>query len=260
MIIIMNLFIMLYNIHSPLEQFEVVSLAYTEIPYFGHVALTNLGLYTIITVFFVLAFHILGFNHKIIPSRWSLSLESSFASVHGLVKSQVGAANERFLPFVYSLFFFLLFANLNGNIPYGFTVTTSAIVSMGLSVIVFIGVTILGLSIHKVHFFSFFVPAGTPLALVPFLAPIELISYLARALSLGVRLLANMAAGHSLMKILGGFLFSLFTSSFLISILTIVPFVIFIAIIVLEFAVSFIQAYVFCILTSSYIKDAIDLH
>ena len=78
---------------------------------------------------------------------------------------------------------------------------------MGLSVIVFIGVTILGLSIHKVHFFSFFVPAGTPLALVPFLAPIELISYLARALSLGVRLLANMAAGHSLMKILGGFLF-----------------------------------------------------
>ena len=251
MIIIMNLFIMLYNIHSPLEQFEVVSLAYTEIPYFGHVALTNLGLYTIITVFFVLAFHILGFNHKIVPSRWSLSLESSFASVHGLVKSQVGAANERFLPFVYSLFFFLLFANLNGNIPYGFTVTTSAIVSMGLSVIVFIGVTILGLSIHKVHFFSFFVPAGTPLALVPFLA---------RALSLGVRLLANMAAGHSLMKILGGFLFSLFTSSFLISILTIVPFVIFIAIIVLEFAVSFIQAYVFCILTSSYIKDAIDLH
>ena len=239
----MNLFIMLYNIHSPLEQFEVVSLAYTEIPYFGHVALTNLGLYTIITVFFVLAFHILGFNHKIVPSRWSLSLESSFASVHGLVKSQVGAANERFLPFVYSLFFFLLFANLNGNVPYGF-----------------IGVTILGLSIHKVHFFSFFVPAGTPLALVPFLAPIELISYLARALSLGVRLLANMAAGHSLMKILGGFLFSLFTSSFLISILTIVPFVIFIAIIVLEFAVSFIQAYVFCILTSSYIKDAIDLH
>lgn len=111
MIIIMNLFIMLYNIHSPLEQFEVVSLAYTEIPYFGHVALTNLGLYTIITVFFVLAFHILGFNHKIVPSRWSLSLESSFASVHGLVKSQVGAANERFLPFVYSLFFFLLFAN-----------------------------------------------------------------------------------------------------------------------------------------------------
>ena len=118
MIIIMNLFIMLYNIHSPLEQFEVVSLAYTEIPYFGHVALTNLGLYTIITVFFVLAFHILGFNHKIVPSRWSLSLESSFASVHGLVKSQVGAANERFLPFVYSLFFFLLFANLNVNIPY----------------------------------------------------------------------------------------------------------------------------------------------
>ena len=252
---------MLYSIYSPLEQFEVVSLISAEIPFFGqfHFSLTNLGLYAIITVLLVITFHIVAFQQKLVPSRWSLSLESSFASVHGLVKSQVGAANERFFPFIYALFFFLLFANLNGNIPYGFTITTSAIVCMGLSVIVFIGVTILGLSIHKVHFFSFFVPAGTPLALVPFLAPIELISYLARALSLGVRLLANMAAGHSLMKILGGFLFSLFTSSFLISIVTIIPFVIFIAIIVLEFAVSFIQAYVFCILTSSYIKDAIDL-
>lgn len=125
---------------------------------------------------------------------------------------------------------------------------------------IMIGVTILGLSIHKVHFFSFFLPAGTPLALVPVLAPIEMISYLARALSLGVRLLANMAAGHSLMKILAGFLFTLFTSGIIVSILTVIPFGIFVAIVVLEVAVSFLQAYVFTILTSSYIKDAIDLH
>ena len=251
---------MFYNIYSPLEQFEVVSLISTDIPFLGHISITNLGLYTLITIFLVVSFHTMGFNHKIVPSRWSLALESSFASLHGLVKSQVGAANEGYLPFLYALFFLLLFGNLNGNIPYGFTITTSAIVSMGLSLVVFLGVTILGLSIHKVHFFSFFVPAGTPLPLVPFLAPIELISYCARALSLGVRLLANMAAGHSLMKILGGFLFTLFTSSFVVSILTIIPFAIFVAIIVLEVAVAFIQAYVFCILTASYIKDAIDLH
>lgn len=254
---------MLYNIYSPLEQFEVASLISFNVPFFGlmHFSLTNLGLYVLIGVFLVLAFHIVGFNnHKLVPSRWSIALESSFASLHSMVKGQVGPANERYLPFIYSLFFFLLFTNLNGNIPYGFTVGSSVIVCLGLSCMILIGVTILGLSIHKVHFFSFFLPAGTPLALAPVLAPIELISYLARAMSLGVRLLANLAAGHSLMKILGGFLFTLFTSSILVGCLTIIPFAIFVAIIILEVAVSFLQAYVFCILTSSYIKDGIDLH
>ena len=131
---------------------------------------------------------------------------------------------------------------------------------MGLSVIVFIGVTIMGLAIHKVHFFSFFLPAGTPLVLVPMLAPIELISYLSRAISLGVRLFSNMVAGHSLMKILGGFLFTLFTTSVVVSIVTVIPFGVFLGIVALEVAVSFIQAYVFVVLTASYIKDAVDLH
>nr|AUN28101.1 ATP synthase F0 subunit a [Malassezia japonica] len=254
---------MTYFINSPLEQFEVSSLISLDLPIFGqfHFSLTNLGLYTIITVFLIIAYHYFAFNNqKLVPSRWSLSLETMFASIHGLVKGQLGTANERYLPFIYSLFLFLLFSNLNGNVPYGFTVGSSLVVSLGLSVIIFIGVTILGLTIHKVHFFSFFLPAGTPLALVPVLAPIELISYLARAISLGVRLLANLAAGHSLMKILGGFLFTLFTSSVLVSVATLVPFAIFIAIVALEVAVSFIQAYVFCILTASYLKDAIDLH
>nr|WBU10855.1 ATP synthase F0 subunit a [Malassezia vespertilionis] len=254
---------MTYFINSPLEQFEVTSLISLDLPILGtfHFSLTNLGLYSLISVFLLITYHILANNeHKLVPSRWSLALESGYATLHNLVKAQLGAANERYLPFLYALFFFLLFANLNGNIPYGYTITTSLIVTMGLSVIIFLGVTILGLSIHKLHFFSFFVPAGTPLGLVPVLAPIELISYCARALSLGVRLLANMAAGHSLMKILAGFLFTLFTMNILVSVLTLIPFSIFIAIVVLEVAVSLIQAYVFCILTASYIKDAIDLH
>ena len=85
---------MFYNIYSPLEQFEVVSLISTDIPFLGHISITNLGLYTLITIFLVVSFHTMGFNHKIVPSRWSLALESSFAALHGLVKSQVGAANE----------------------------------------------------------------------------------------------------------------------------------------------------------------------
>ncbi|KAH0439559.1 hypothetical protein IEQ34_023537 [Dendrobium chrysotoxum] len=174
----------------------------------------NLGLYTILTVYLVLALHIMASNKKqLIPSRWSISLESSFASVHGLVQSQIGAANEMYLPFLYSLFFFILIANLSGNVPYGFTVATSIMVSLGLSMTIFIGVTILGLRLHKVHFFSFFVPSGTPLGLVPLLVPIELISYLARAFSLGVRLFANTVAGHKLLKILSGFLAPMFTSA-----------------------------------------------
>jgi F-type H+-transporting ATPase subunit a len=162
--------------------------------------------------------------------------------------------------FIYSLFCLILFANLVGNIPYSFVITTSAIVCLGLSFTIFIGVTILGLSIHKLKFFSFFIPSGTPLILVPLLVIIEFISYLARAFSLGVRLFANMCAGHSLMKILSTFLYQMFSSSLLVAILTLIPFIIFIALVGLEIAVSIIQSYVFCLLVSSYLKDVIDLH
>lgn len=252
-----------FLIHSPLEQFEVNSLLGLQIPVLGYIniSLTNLGLYTVIVVYLVLSFHFVASNNKqLIPSRWSISLESSFASVHSLVKSQVGAANENYFPFIYSLFFFILFCNLSGNVPYGFTVTTSLMVTMGLSIMIFLGVTIIGLARHKLHFFSFFVPTGAPTALLPLLVPIEIISYLARAVSLGVRLFANMVAGHTLLKILSGFLAPMFTSGIISAIITLIPFTIFVGLIGLEIAVSFIQAYVFCILTSSYIKDAIDLH
>ena len=250
-------------IWSPLEQFEVLSLISVNLGLFSniHLSLTNLGLYTIITVFLVLCLHFLGFNNfQIIPSRWTISLERAFASVHGLVKAQIGQKNEIYLPFIYSLFFFVLIRNLNGNIPYGFTITTSLVVSIGLSVAIFLGVTILAVTTHKIHFFSFFLPRGTPLALVPLLVPIEVISYVSRAFSLGIRLFANIVSGHTLLKILGGFLYPMFTSGVVMSIITILPFSIFVGLIGLEIAVSFIQAYVFTILTSRYIKDALDLH
>ena len=177
-----------------------------------------------------------------------------------MVRDQIGAHSEIYVPFIYSLFFFVLIANLFGNIPYSFTVTSSIIVSIGLSFTIFIGVTILGLSIHRLHFFSYFIPSGTPLALVPLLVLIELISYIARAGSLGIRLFANIVAGHTLLKILSTFLYQMFSGSIIVAVLTLIPFSIFIALIGLELAVSFIQAYVLTILTCSYIKDAIELH
>lgn len=177
-----------------------------------------------------------------------------------MVKSQIGSANEKYLPFIYSLFFFILISNLIGNVPYNFAIGTSVIVSLGLSVTIFIGVTLLGLARHRLHFFAFFVPAGTPGILVPLLILIEFISYIARAFSLGVRLFANLVAGHALLKILSGLLAKLFLAGILVAVVTLVPFAIFTALVGLEIAVSFIQAYVFCLLTCSYLKDAIDLH
>ena len=229
-----------FIINSPLEQFEVTSLLGLNIPLFGYfnLTLTNLGLYSIVVLFLVVGLHYAANNNtKLIPSRWSILLESSFATVNSMVRDQIGSLNEIYLPFIYSLFFFVLFANLVGNVPYSFTITTSVIVTIGLSFTILIGVTILGLYNHKLRFFAFFIPSGTPLALVPLLVLIELVSYAARAFSLGIRLFANMCGGHTLLKILSTFLYQLFTSSFLVIIVTLIPFVIFIALIGLELAV-----------------------
>jgi F-type H+-transporting ATPase subunit a len=250
---------------SPLEQFETTNFISFTAPILGDfvISLTNVGFYSFIVLALGIGYHALAANSEgvsIVPSKWSLSLESSYATLHSMVKEQIGSANEIYVPFIYSLFFFILLANLVGNVPYSFAFTTSAIVAMGLSVMIFLGVTILGFMRHGIHFFSFFVPAGTPLALVPLLALIELISYFARAFSLGVRLFANIVAGHTLLKILSGFLYPALTGGILLFFVTLLPMAIFIALVGLEIAVSLIQAYVFTILTCSYLKDAIELH
>jgi len=248
---------------SPLSQFEVTSLIGMNAPILGYLSInfTNLALYTCFIFIIVLGFHLYGNNDsKIIPNKWSISLESSFASINTIVREQIGLHNEIYLPFIYSLFFFILIGNLLSNVPYSFAVTSSGIVCLGLSFTIFIGVTILALSIHGIKFFSYFIPVGTPLALVPLLVLIELVSYLARSVSLGVRLFANIVAGHTLLKILSTYLYKLFSGSLIIALVTLIPFIIFLALIGLEIAVSLIQAFVFTLLVCSYLKDAIELH
>ena len=251
------------SILSPLSQFEVTSLLSLNAPILGyiHISLTNLSLYTIFILFIVVGLHYYGNNdYNLIPSKWSISLESSFASLNTMVREQIGNHNEIYLPFVYSIFFFILIGNLISNVPYSFAVTASGVVALGLSLTIFIGVTLLSLSIHGIKFFSFFIPAGTPLGLVPLLALIELVSYLARAVSLGVRLFANIVAGHTLLKILSTYLYKLFTGNIIVAVITLIPFSIFLALIGLELAVSLIQAFVFTLLVCPYLKDAIELH
>jgi len=250
-----------FLINSPLEQFEVTSLIGLNAPIFGYfnLTLTNLALYSLLVLFLVVSLHFMGNNNsKLVPSKWSIALESLFASINSMVREQIG--KEIYLPFIYSLFFFILIGNLVGNVPFSFAITTSIIVTLGLSFTIWLGVTILGLAKHRLHFFSYFIPAGTPLALVPLLVLIEMISYVARAASLGLRLFANLVAGHTLMKILATFLYQMFGAGLLVAVLTLIPFTLFLAILSLEVAVSLIQAYVFTILVCSYIKDAEDLH
>ena len=221
---------------SPLSQFEVTSLIGLNAPIFGYlnITLTNLGLYASFILLVVIGLHFYGNNDfNLIPNKWSISLESSYASLNSMVREQIGNNNEIYLPSIYSLFFFILFGNLISNVPYSFAITSSVIVAIGFSVTIFLGVTILGLYTHKLHFFSFFIPSGTPLAMVPLLSLIEIVSYLARAITLGIRLFANLVAGHSLLKILSTFLLKFFNNGLFSSLISLVPFSIFVALSVL---------------------------
>lgn len=249
--------------YSPLSQFEVNSLFSLTVQLVDayNLSLTNFSFYILLVIFTLTGLHLYGNNEiNLIPSKWSISLEASYASFNAMVREQIGSLNEIYLPFIYSIFFYILIGNLISNIPYSFAVNASAVSTLGLSVTIFLGVTLLSLTLHGIKFFSFFIPNGTPIYLVPLLVLIEIISYFARAVSLGVRLFANLTAGHTLLKILSTFLYKLFTANFIISFLTLIPFAIFVALIGLEIGVSFIQAFVLTLLVSSYLKDSIDLH
>ena len=165
-----------------------------------------------------------------------------------------------YFPFIYALFIFILVNNLIGMVPYSFASTSHFILTFSISFTVVLGATILGFQKHGLEFFSFFVPAGCPLGLLPLLVLIEFISYLARNVSLGLRLSANILSGHMLLNILAGFCYNIMTSGFLFFFLGLIPLAFIIAFSGLELGIAFIQAQVFVVLSSSYIKDALDLH
>jgi F-type H+-transporting ATPase subunit a len=178
-----------------------------------------------------------------------------------MVVSQInGKSGQSYFPLIYVLFIFILINNLVGLIPYSFAATAHFVLTFSLSFTVVLGATILGFQKHGLKFFSLFVPAGCPLALVPLLVLIEFISYLARNISLGLRLGANILAGHMLLNILSGFTYNIMTSGIIFFILGLVPLAFIIAFSGLEFGIAFIQAQVFVVLTCSYIKDGLELH
>src|SRR5438874_10964229 len=184
-----------------------------------------------------------------------------YATIHSIVINQINTSKGQiYFPFIYTLFIFILINNLIGMVPYSFATTSHFILTFSLSFTVVLGATVLGFKEHGLKFFSLFVPAGCPLGLLPLLVIIETISYLARNVSLGLRLAANILSGHMLLNILSGFTYNIITSGFIFFILGIIPLGFIIAFCGLELGIAFIQARVFVVLSSSYIKDALDLH
>lgn len=241
-----------FLVNNPLEQFEINDFLFLLVPILGFtkLSLTNIGFYLILVVFIVLAMNLLASNHySLIPSRWSISQESMYGSVLNMVREQIGPANEIYVPLIFTLFTLILFSNLVGMVPYSFTVTSHFCLNIGLSTVILLAVTILGFYRHGVGFLAFFIPAGTPLGLIPLLVAIEIISYLARAISLGCRLAANLLSGHLLVKIISSITWSMLFLGFLPFLGGLAGFFILTAISLLEFAIAFIQAYVFTLLT-----------
>jgi len=252
------------HIQSPLEQFEINSLTGINAPLFGYgqLSLTNIGLYFILALLVTVFFNVIANNNnKIIANRSSITAESLYSTILSMVQSQIASPKGQFyFPFIYCLFMLVLAGNFIGMVPYSFAVTSHLIFTLSVSMTILIAVTIIGFGEHGLKFFSYFVPAGTPLALVPLLVLIELISYIAKGLSLGIRLGANTMAGHMLTKIVGGFIYQIMAASPLMFVIGIIPLVLLVGITGLELSIAFIQAYVFAILTCSYIKDSLDLH
>jgi len=252
-----------YNI-SPLDQFEIRDLITLDAPLFLnlHLSLTNITLYLLTAGFLVLILNLLtNNNNKLVSNNWSLSIETIYATIHSIVVNQINTKKGQiYFPFIYSLFLFILINNLIGMIPYSFAATSHFILTFSLSFTIVLGATILGFQIHGLQFFSLFVPAGCPLALLPLLVLIEFISYLARNVSLGLRLAANILSGHMLLNILSGFTYNIMTSGILFFFVGLLPLAFIIAFSGLELAIAFIQAQVFVVLSCSYIKDALDLH
>jgi len=183
------------TIISPLDQFEIRNLFGVDTPLLGNIniSITNIGLYMTIATFLAFAVSILATNYsRITPNKWSLAQESLYATIHSIVINQINNRNgQAYFPFMYTLFIFILINNLIGMIPYSFASTSHFILTFSLSFTVVLGATVLGFKEHGLKFFSLFVPAGCPLGLLPLLVLIEFISYLARNVSLGLRLAAN---------------------------------------------------------------------
>ncbi len=240
---------------NPMHQFNVYKIG-PEIKINGvDLSFTNSSLFMLLSAVFIFLFLLFGTRRKkIIPGKIQLISEMLYDFITKMINDTAGKKAKPYFPFIFSLFIFVLFCNMIGMLPYSFTVTSHIIVTLAFAMFIFIGVTILGFVIHGFKYLKIFVPSGVPIVLLPIIMIIEIISYLSRPVSLSVRLFANMMAGHTMLKVFGGFVISLgLIAGWL-------PLTFSVALTGLEILVAFLQAYVFAILTCIYLNDALNLH
>ena len=240
---------------NPMHQFIVyrigpeISLGNVDISF------TNASLFMIISALAIISVFFAGTKRKaIVPTKIQLLTELSYTLVSKMISDIAGSKAKPYFPFIFSLFMFVLFCNMLGMLPYSFTVTSHIIVTFALAAVIFIGVTIIGFVNHGIRYLKIFIPSGVPVVLLPIIVIIEIISYLSRPVSLSVRLFANMLAGHTMLKVFGGFVISLgIIGGWL-------PLSFTVALTGLEILIAFLQAYVFAILTCIYLNDALNLN
>ena len=197
---------------------------------------------------------------ELVPGRLQALGEASYSFIAGMVRDQVGDEGKKYFPFVFSIFMFVLLGNLLGMLPYFFTFTSHIMVTLTLAIVVFVVVTGVALAIHGMHFFTYFFPEGAPKWLAPIIIPVEIISYFSRVVSLSVRLFANMVAGHVMLKVFATFVVLLGGLGAVGPFVAAMPLAVNVVLVGFEFLVAFLQAYVFAILTSIYLHDAVHLH
>ena len=240
---------------NPMHQFEVYRIGPEIKLGIVNLSFTNASLFMAISALTILLLLFFGTKKKLlIPSKLQLVTEMSYTFIAKMINNTAGSNAKAFFPFIFTLFMFVLFCNMVGMLPYSFTVTSHIIVTFALAASIFIGVTIIGFIKHGIKYLELFIPKGVPFYILPLIVVIEIISYLSRPVSLSVRLFANMMAGHTMLKVFGGFVISLgLLGGWL-------PLGFSVALTGLEILIAFLQAYVFAILTCIYLNDALNLH
>ena len=238
---------------SPLHQFVIqrwVPLHIGPVDLsFSNSAAYMAGAVVLITAFLLLSMR----GAALVPTRWQSVAELFYEFVANMVRDNAGSRGRPYFPFIFSLFMFVLFGNLIGMVPFGFTFTSHIVVTFALALFIFAAVTVIGLALHGWRFFTRFAPKGVPVVLLILLVPIEIISYCIRPFTLAIRLFANMMAGHTMLVIFAGFVVAM-------GIFGILPLAFNVAFILLELLVAVLQAYVYTILTCIYLSEAIHLH
>ena len=252
---------------DPMHQFQID-------PIFGSAApgdpfvFTNSALWMLIVLGSIWLFMMGGLKRELVPGRWQMAVEGITKFITDMVDTNIGPDGRRYVPWIFTIFVFILFSNYMGMMPFGiipgvhpFTVTSQFTVTGVMAIISFSIVLIVGFWKHGFHFFSLFVPNGTPKPMIPFIFIVELLSFMVRPFSLALRLFVAMIAGHILVKVFAYFIIQGLQSGTAMSVgISILSFVFIVAVNVLELLVAAIQAYVFALLTSLYINDAEHLH